>query len=116
MTEKIEIEFEYTGGYGDGEYCTVCGEQAHSEVLCEGHAESGELIRVCETCLEAGDIDSRLQQHAAEVDKFAAYLRGLVGTIKAPSFAHWKAAVEAIEAEDERADAELELAEGSEAA
>jgi hypothetical protein len=46
--------------------------------------------------------------------------RGLVGRIKAPSFAQLKAAVKAIKTEErfweERADAELELAEGSEAA
>jgi hypothetical protein len=99
MTEKIEIKLEYTGGYG--EYgCMVCGGRTSAAVICEGHDESGELIRVRETCLEAGDLDSRLQQRAADLDEFA----------------EWKAAVAELRAEQERADAELELAEGSEGA
>jgi hypothetical protein len=42
--------------------------------------------------LERGDIDKRLQEHAARLDEYAAYLRSLIGRIKAPSFAEWKAA------------------------
>jgi hypothetical protein len=47
--------------------------------------------RVCEQCLEAAKIDKRLAATAAAHERHAAYLRSLVGRLRVPTYAAWKA-------------------------
>jgi hypothetical protein len=73
--------------------CHCCG--GHTEkvgVLCEVPADH-ELhagFRVCERCLEAGDINARLLKHAAQLEQEAAELRSLAGRLVVPSFVEWE--------------------------
>jgi hypothetical protein len=82
--------------------CHVCGGctdkfNTLAEVLsgpCQG-------LRVCETCLYAGDIDTRLAWHADELEEWGKEeewvkervkaLRGLIGRLQVPSYAEWRA-------------------------
>jgi hypothetical protein len=48
-------------------------------------------VRVCERCLEAGDINARLEKHAAHLDAQAGLVRKLIGQLKVPSYAEWQA-------------------------
>jgi hypothetical protein len=77
--------------------CHVCGGCTEKvDVLCEGVDESGNEIRICETCLEAREqIDVKLEKHAEYLNGQAAWLRSLIGRINAPSRAEWEAAMEA---------------------
>lgn len=80
--------------------CTVCG--GWTEKYCikaENPRDVSPRIRVCETCLEAGDIDDRLMDHAEALEALAIETRALVGLLKVPTFAEWKAANEKAEAE-----------------
>jgi hypothetical protein len=100
--------------------CTVCGGYTEKvPVLCEGGeietdargivgpGMSRDAIRVCEFCLEAGDVDGRLQRHADSLDRYANYVRGLVGRLKVPSYADWKAAYDDHEEKWVRANTEF---------
>jgi hypothetical protein len=90
--------------------CTACGGATEKvPILCEG-LDGAERVRVCESCLEAGDIDARLRQNAARADEHATYLRGLIGRLRVPSFARYKAASAKYDAE--YAAAEIALDDG----
>jgi hypothetical protein len=52
-------------------------------------------FRICEKCLEAGDIDAGLKKRAEELDEEAQYVRNLIGRLKAPTYAEWQAAEKA---------------------
>jgi hypothetical protein len=76
--------------------CTVCGGHtekvgvlAEATIRCEGDETA--TIRVCERCLEAGDIDARLERNAADLELAAAARRGLIGRLKVPTYAEWEA-------------------------
>ena len=72
-------------------HCTVCdGCTNPVSVLAEGK-DGKRAIRVCEQCLEAAEIDKRLAATAAAHERHAAYLRSLVGRLRVPTYAAWKA-------------------------
>src|SRR5579884_2339368 len=50
----------------------------------------GTVIRVCETCLEAGNIDERLARHVDRLESEARELRALIGRLRVPSYEQWK--------------------------
>ena len=73
--------------------CHVCGGCTEKvEVLAEG----GGGIRVCETCLKAGDIDARLEQHAAALEACAEEVRALIGCLQVPTYQEWLNMVESL--------------------
>jgi hypothetical protein len=79
-------------------HCTVCdGCTNPVSVLAEGK-DGKRAIRVCEQCLEAAEIDKRLAATAAAHERHAAYLRSLVGRLRVPTYAAWKARIEKVEA------------------
>jgi hypothetical protein len=56
-------------------------------------------IRVCEHCLEDGEIDAQLLETAERIrEPYATQLRSLVGRLRVPTYAQWKAACEQYEA------------------
>jgi hypothetical protein len=83
--------------------CHVCGGCTEKvSVLCEVETEGDwKGLRVCETCLEAGQakIDERLQAQIASLESQAAELRTLVGRLVVPSFEEWQKAIAADEDE-----------------
>ncbi len=76
--------------------CTVCGGSTGKvEILAEAQSDG---IRVCETCLESGEIDARLQAHAAQLLEHANWLQSLVDRIEVPVFAEWRDRMDQAEA------------------
>jgi hypothetical protein len=72
--------------------CDVCGGCTEKvSVLARGHD-----LLVCETCLEAGDIDERLKRYATALEAMAAVKRALIGRLVVPSYAEWQAAEKAV--------------------
>jgi hypothetical protein len=66
--------------------CHVCG-GCTEKVSVLAESECG--LRVCEQCLEAGDIDARLEAYAASLERCAAETRALIGRLRVPSFAEY---------------------------
>ena len=76
--------------------CTVCGGYTEKVPIL---AESKTGERVCESCLEAGNIDERLEQHARALDEAAVRVRSLIGRLSVPTYAEWQARYEQYERE-----------------
>ncbi len=71
MNTKIKINLVYSR-FLTRWPCHVCGGCTDKvEVLAEGHDGDGDTIRVCETCLKAGNINARLEQHAKDLEVYA---------------------------------------------
>jgi hypothetical protein len=83
--------------------CTVCGGVTDKVVaLAEARTPEG-IVRVCESCLQDGKIDERLEAHAQSLLKDAADARSLIGRLRVPTFAQWQTAREQFNREDEEA-------------
>ena len=84
--------------------CTVCGGCTEKvPILAEGRQDlsSGDInvgeyrtIRVCENCLQFGEIDEKLELHALHYEAEAALLREIIGRLQVPTFAEWQARCE----------------------
>jgi hypothetical protein len=70
--------------------CHVCGGATDKDAVL---AQAANGFRICPECLKAGDFDARLDGHARKLEKDAAELRSLIGTIDAPTHAQWEAAM-----------------------
>ena len=75
--------------------CDVCGGCTERVAM----VARGHDLLVCEFCLEAGDIDERLERRAARLEAAADETRALIGRLVVPSYAEWRAA-ETAENED----------------
>jgi hypothetical protein len=82
--------------------CAVCGADAEAFPVCaEGRDEVGP-VRVCERCLEAGNIDERLAKRAADLEARATTeqnaeleveardARSLIGRLRVPTIEAWR--------------------------
>jgi hypothetical protein len=78
---KIEFKFAECGQRLS---CTVCGGNTEKELYAEAVTDSD--IRVCMRCLQNGDIDKRLTEHAALLEAYAAEVRALIGCLRVPSW------------------------------
>ena len=100
----IEIELVEAFGYRRRP-CTVCGGWTEKvAILAEGDqplSNDGEFrrVRVCENCLQFGEIDEKLELHARQMEAEAALLREMIGRIQVPTFAEWQARCEQYERE-----------------
>jgi hypothetical protein len=93
MTETIQVKLTRTNFHTRWP-CTVCGHLTEKvTVLAESDgSDDQDVIRVCEVCLEANDIDNRLAERARALEDEAAFVRGLIGRLQLPTFAEWQAA------------------------
>jgi hypothetical protein len=57
--------------------CTVCGDDKYPIAGVGGSDE----IFVCESCMEDGDLDASLEEHAQSKEWYAKRLRGLIGKL-----------------------------------
>jgi hypothetical protein len=90
--------------------CSVCGGYTEKvTVLARGHG-----LLVCETCLEAGNIDERIERHAAALEAMATETRALIGRLVVPSYAEWQAAIAAVAEDDARFHRASDIAESAE--
>jgi hypothetical protein len=94
MKEKIDVKLV------DGAQrwnCTVCGDNTGKFSIRGSGVDLNYDTRiktefcVCEECIEAGDIDSRLKQRATDLVSEAAWVRGLIGRLIVPTFADLQA-------------------------
>jgi hypothetical protein len=76
--------------------CFVCGGCTEKvNALAEVLSGEYEGLRVCETCLDEGDLDRRLARPAAELEQGVKEeveaLRALIRRLRVPSYAEWQA-------------------------
>jgi hypothetical protein len=72
--------------------CHVCGGCTEKvEVLAEVASGPHKGLRVCKVCIEAGDIDAKLQQQAEALEGQAASVRALIGRLKVPTWTEYNA-------------------------
>jgi hypothetical protein len=65
--------------------CIVCSRISERPLMAaEGEAE-GEGIVICPHCLAEGDIDAKLERHAARLESRSRWLRALIGRLEVPS-------------------------------
>lgn len=77
--------------------CTVCGGCTEKVGVLAEAAE--DEIRVCETCLQWGVIDTELEIHAEKLEERADWLRSLKGRLQVPTFTEWQARMNEVEQE-----------------
>jgi hypothetical protein len=95
--------------------CHVCGGCTEKVSIL---AETDNGFRICERCLSDGDLDAKLRARADRIEREApievAELRGLIGRVKAPTYAEWEAAMAESaakwEAASAKANSEMEAA------
>ena len=61
--------------------CTVCSRVSERPLM----AAEGEGIVICPHCLAEGDIDAKLERHAARLESRSRWLRALIGRLEVPS-------------------------------
>jgi len=97
--DRIEFEFVQTNVYRRRP-CTLCGGATDKvDILTEARWPCGNILtealggvlRVCESCLKAGNIDERLELRAQKLEAQAVGMRYLIGQLKMPSFEDWLA-------------------------
>jgi len=65
--------------------CIVCSRVSERPLIAaEGEAE-GEGIVICPHCLAEGNIDAKLERHAARLESRSRWLRALIGRLEVPS-------------------------------
>src|SRR5262245_22263160 len=84
MRQDIEVKLI---AYCERWDCTVCGCGTRKFSIRGAWSDVNSQFCVCEQCIQAGDIDSRLNQRAAHLVSEAEWVRGLVGRLKVPTFA-----------------------------
>ncbi len=90
MSNTIEVKLVETNFFTRWP-CTICGGCTEKvNVLAEAETPDG-AIRVCETCLKAGNIDDRLEWLASDFEDQAAHRRDLKGRLKVPTYEEWLA-------------------------
>jgi hypothetical protein len=86
--------------------CNVCGGETEKHYISAvGYIEQdGKTvpIRVCETCLESGGIDARLQAHSAALVLAAKRALSFIGRLRVPTYQAWLAAEKAADEEAAR--------------
>ena len=62
-------------------------------------AEGPGGLRVCERCLQRGDIDGHLEQRALALEEQAKKARALIGRLRVPTYDQWRRAMDWCEAD-----------------
>ena len=65
--------------------CIVCSRVSERPLMAaEGEAEGKDIV-ICPHCLAEGDIDAKLERHAARLESRSRWLRALIGRLEVPS-------------------------------
>jgi hypothetical protein len=65
--------------------CIACGHVSERPLMAAlGEAEGGDIV-ICPHCLAEGDIDAKLERHAARLESRSRWLRALIGRLEVPS-------------------------------
>jgi ribosome-binding protein aMBF1 (putative translation factor) len=73
--------------------CDVCGSYTDKQIAATAELD-GTKLYVCERCLKHGNIDERLAKHAERMESGVRFLRSLIGRLRVPSYAEWRAAAD----------------------
>jgi hypothetical protein len=66
--------------------CHICeGSYEKEFVLCEVTEGEYRGTRVCRTCIEKGDFDTRLEEKAKRLEEQVVYTRSMIGRLKVPT-------------------------------
>jgi hypothetical protein len=84
-TGPVKVNLVWSGFYTRYP-CNVCGGCTEKVAVL---AEGPEGLRVCESCLKAGDIDARLEKHIARKEAYVQALRTLIGRLQVPTYQEW---------------------------
>jgi hypothetical protein len=112
---KINIELTHHELWGNS--CTLCGNRIERQVVCDDvlaqgydSEREGHEVTVCASCLASEDVGARIEQHAAAIEqraadmlKRAAWVRSLTGRLNLPAYADYRAALDEIGADLQRA-------------
>jgi len=85
MNDKIKLKATKLPDEVSAICCVVCRRISERPLMAaEGEAE-GEGIIICPHCLAEGDIDAKLERHAAHLESRSRWLRALIGRLEVPS-------------------------------
>ena len=65
--------------------CIVCSRVSERPLMAAEGEAKGEGIVICPHCLAEGDIDAKLERHAARLESRSRWLRALIGRLEVPS-------------------------------
>jgi hypothetical protein len=85
MNHKIELKATKLPDEISAICCVACSNVSERPlVAAEGEAEGKDII-ICPHCLAEGDIDAKLERHAARLESRSRWLRALIGRLEVPS-------------------------------
>jgi hypothetical protein len=84
MTDKIELKaIKLPDDTAIG--CVACDHVSERPlVVAVGESQGGGIV-ICPHCLVEGDIDAKLERHAARLESRSRWLRALIGRLEVPS-------------------------------
>ena len=84
MNDKIKLKAtKLPDDSGIG--CVACGHVSERPLMAALGEAEGEDIIICPHCLAEGDIDAKLERHAARLESRSRWLRALIGRLEVPS-------------------------------
>ena len=85
MNDKVELKATKLPDEINAICCVACNDISERPLMAaEGEAE-GQGIVICPHCLAEGDIDAKLERHAARLESRSRWLRALIGRLEVPS-------------------------------
>jgi hypothetical protein len=85
MNDKIELKAIKMPDENRGICCVACDHVSERPLMAAiGEAEGKDIV-ICPHCLAEGDIDAKLERHAARVESRSRWLRALIGRLEVPS-------------------------------
>jgi hypothetical protein len=84
MNDKIKLRATKLPD-GCGICCVACNQVSERPLVAALGEAEGEGIVICAHCLAEGDIDAKLEHHAARSESRSGWLRALIGRLEVPS-------------------------------
>src|SRR3981189_3035508 len=85
MNDKIKLKAAKLPDEISAICCVACDHVSERPLMAAiGEAEGKDIV-ICPHCLAEGDIDAKLERHAARVESRSRWLRALVGHLDVPS-------------------------------
>ncbi len=85
MNDKIQLKATKLPDEINAICCVACNDISERPLMAaEGEAEGQDIV-ICPHCLAEGDIDAKLERHAAGLESRSRWLRALIGRLEVPS-------------------------------
>jgi hypothetical protein len=85
MNDKIELKATKLPDEISAICCVACGHVSERPLMAAKGEAEGKGIIICPHCLAEGDIDAKLERHAACLESRSRWLRALIGRLEVPS-------------------------------